>query len=65
MDQCQQSEAGVVILHSRTSDRRTALQSLYSLGLLKRYSVVPRMKEVSAPASAPAEVQEALPGHQA
>lgn len=56
-------EAGVVILGSRTSDGGTAPQSLYSLGLLKRFSVVPRMMEVLAPA--PAEVQEALPGHQA
>lgn len=63
VDQCQKSEAGVVILGSTTSDRSTA--HLYSLGLLKRFSVVPRMKEESAPAPTPAEVQEALPGHQA
>lgn len=43
-------EAGVVILGSRTSDGGTAPQSLYSLGLLKRFSVVPRMTEMLAPA---------------
>lgn len=65
MDQCPKSEAGVVVLGSRTSDGSTAPQSLYILGLLKRFSMVPRMKEVSAPAPAPGEVQGSLPDHQA
>lgn len=53
MDQCKKWEAGVVVVSSRTSDRSTAPQSLYNLRILKRFSVVPRMKEASAPGPAP------------